>query len=233
MKKILALLLVAGTSAPLTAQDLKGQEIIVTGSRIDQVDYSDWMPAVGLRQKADFLIQEVTIRGDSREDERREAEIRAMLKRAIELADRSGVVLAQGEYIVTQLTVANSAELELQDDRRPDSEKIEFLIKAPLAGATVEQAQARIRSFVKAVPEVGRAQMEETGDPTLSVVDPDSYRDRIIATIAEDAQRQAAALGDSYAVELTGLNRPVQWSRSGPAEVLLFVPYELKVLPKP
>lgn len=233
MRKFLPVLLLVGAGTSTTAQDLMRQEIVVTGSRIDQDDYSDYQPAVGLRRTADFLVQQVTIRGDTRDADQREAEIRAMLKRAIEAGARGGVELAQGSYIVTQLTSANAGELELQNDRRPDSQRIDFLLKAPLADTSVEQAQARIRSFIKSVPEVGRAQMDEMGDPTLSVVGPDSYREQIIAKVAEDARKQAQVLGDGYAVELVGLNMPVQWSRSGPGEVLLFIPYEMKVVPKP
>lgn len=227
----LLFVLLAG-SAPLSAQDLGRQEIVVTASRIEQEDYSDMQPAVGLQRKADFLVQQVTIRGDTRDAAQREQEIRAMLKRAIDLSGRSGVELAQGDYVLVRLTPEIAAELELQDDRRPDSERINFLVKAPLADQSVEQAQAAIRRFVATVPEVGRAQMDELGDPTLSVVGPDSYREAIIAAVAADAKRQAAALGSDYAVELTGLNMPVQWTRAGPGEVLLFIPYELKVRPR-
>ena len=75
--------------------------------------------------------------------------------------------------------------------------------------------------------------MDSLDDPTLSVVGPDKYREEIIRKVADDAQQQASVLGEGYAVELTGLNMPVQWTRSGPGEVLLFIPYELKVMPKP
>ena len=225
--------LVIGIAAPALAQDLERQEIIVvTGSRIEQDDYSDVQPAVGLRRKADFLVQEVAIRGDTRDPKQREIEIRAMLRKAIDMAGKAGVELAQGDYIVTKLTLENAAELELKDDRRPDSQRIDFLVKASLAGRTVEQAQAAIAKFIDDVPEVGRAQMDEMGDAKLSVVGPDSYRPAVIAAVVEDAKRQAAVLGDEYGVELTGLNMPVQWARSGPGEVLLFIPYELKVRPR-
>lgn len=232
MRHFAAALALSVIAAPLLAQDLQQQEIVVTGSRIDQEDYSDRQPAVGLRRKADFLVQQVTIRGDTRDADQREKEIRAMLRRAIEMAARSEVELAQGDYILTRLTIETASEIELQNDRRPDSQQIIFLVKAPLASQTIEQAQVAIRRFIETVPETGRAQMDEMGDATLSVVGPDSYRDQIIAAVAADAKRQAAVVGSDYAVELTGLNMPVQWSRSGPGEVLLFIPYELSVLPR-
>lgn len=236
MKTLLACvanLTLPAIAATAAAQDLQSQEIVVTGSRIDQSDYSDMQPAVGLRRQADFLVQRAVIRGDTRDGDEREEEIRAMLLRAIEQAGRSGVELAIGDYIVTQLTAANAADLALTGDRRPDSEMISFLVKAPLAGSSVEAAQRRIQGFIEAVPEVGRAQMDTLGDPTLSIVGPDSYRAAIIAEVAADAKRQADVMGDGYAVELTGLNMPVQWSRAGPGEVLLYIPYELSVVPQP
>ena len=233
MRKFLPILLAVSLASPISAQELEGQEIIVTAQRIEQEEYSDLMPSVGLRRTADFLVQEVTIRGDTRDENQRENEIRAMLRRAIESAPRGGVELAHGEYILTRLTVENSGELELVDDRRPDSERIDFLVKAPLAGSSVEQAQARIRAFVRSVAEVGRAQMDYLGDPSLSIVGPDQYRNEIIAKVADDARAVAERIGQNYAVELAGLNMPVQWARSAPGEVFLYIPYELKIVPRP
>ena len=228
----IALALLA-TPAAAFGQDLEGREIVVTAMRMDQEDYSDYMPAVGLRQKADFLVQQVTIRGDTRDAAQREREIRTMLSNAIRAGARAGVELATGDYILTRLTPENAAELELVNDRRPDSERVDFLVKASLQDRTVADAQQQIHSFIEGVPEVGRAQMDELGEPTLSIVGPDSYRPQVIERIAADAKQQAAVLGEGYGVELTGLNMPVQWARSGPGEVILFIPYELKVVPQP
>ena len=233
MRSAIAAICLATIALPAAAQDLESQEIIVTGSRVDQSDYFDSQPAVGLRRQADFLVQRVIIRGDTRDADQREEEIRAMLARAIDRAAQAGVELAEGSYIVTRLTRENADDLELMRDSRPDSELVSFLVKAPLAGSSVEAAQQRIEQFVEAVPEVGRAQMDAAGDPTLSVVGPDSYRDEIISAIAADSLRQIGVLGDGYAVELAGLNMPVQWARSGPGEVLLFIPYELRFVPRP
>ena len=219
-------------AVPVAAQDLQSQEIVVTGSRMNQDDYSDYQPAVGLRRKADFLVQEVTITGDTRNPEMREDEIRSMLKSAIRRANSAGVELATGDYILTELTLANAEDVELRRDRRPDSERVNFLVKASLSNRSIQDAQNTIEQFIESVPEVGRAQMDDMGDATLSVVGPDSYRDQIIAKVAEDAKRQADVLGDDYGVELTGLNMPVQWSRAGPGEVLLYIPYELTVFPR-
>ena len=83
-------------AVPATAQDLDGAEIIVTGSRIEQDDYSDEMPAIGLRRPADFLVQTVAIRGDTRDPALRRKKIRTMLADAVRRADSAGVELAYG-----------------------------------------------------------------------------------------------------------------------------------------
>lgn len=55
----------------------------------------------------------------------------------------------------------------------------------------------------------------------MSVVGRDSYRAQIAAVVAQDARKLAETIGDGYAVEIEGLNMPVQWSRSGLSEVML------------
>ena len=37
--------------------------------------------------------------------------------------------------------------------------------------------------------------------------------------------------GPGYGVMLTGLERPVAWSRSGPLELALYIPYALTIEP--
>lgn len=234
MRKVLAAFAFALSGPPLAAQDLEGAEVIVTGSRIEQDDYSRDMPAVGLRRPADYLVQSVVIRGDTRDLEQRRREIRAMLSDAIRRADQAGIELAYGDYILTPLTLANVEEVTLEGDNRPDSERVVFLAKARLAGTqSGEAAEAQIKRFIDAVPEAGRAQMDSWDDSTLSIVGPDSYRPEIAARIAEDANAMAARMGENYAVEVEGLNMPVQWVRSGPGEVLLYIPYKLTIVPRP
>jgi hypothetical protein len=217
---------------PCMAQDEGMAEVIVTAQRRAADDYSSDMPAVGLRRTADFAVQEVTIMGDTRDKEQRQSEIYDMVKGAIGTAARNGVQLAYGERTLQALTLENYRDLSLEGDRRPDSEKVGFLVKVALGnGVDARTAHARITAFVKAVRPVGRAQMEETGDLTLSVVAPDQYRGAVADIIAADAKQMAAKLGDGYGVEIEGLNRPVEWTRAGLSEVLLYVPYKLVITP--
>ena len=234
MKGSLLLALGLGLTTAAHGQDLQSQEIMVTGSRMEQDDDQRDMPAVGLRRTADFLVQEVIIRGDTRDPKQRAAEIRQMLERAVRMAGQHGVQLAYGDYILTPLTENNLNEITLSSDIRPDSQKIEFLVKAPLDGKeSGTAAEERIENSVEAVPEVGRAQMDLAGDSSLSIVGPDQYRVQIADKVMEDARTLSARMGAEYAVTLEGLNMPVLWTRSGPSEVMLYVPYKLVIVPKP
>lgn len=217
-----------GTALPACAQ-----EIVVTGSRREADDYDASMPIITLRRTADFAIREVTISGDTRDADKRHDEIYAMIRGAIELAPKYGVELATGEYIVEPLTLANYRNLPLVDDRRPDTNKTSFSVKVRLEpGMDAKAALARIERFIKAVPAVGRAQMEPSGDLTLSVVNPDQYRGTIIDLIAADAAATAAKFGPDYGVEVKGLDRPVEWARASLTEVFLFLPAAYVVRPK-
>ncbi len=220
-------------AAPAGAQDGTG-EIIVTAARKESDGYDEHIPAVGLRRPADFAIQEVTITGDTRDREKRQAEIYAMVKNAVDLAAKRGdIALATGEMIVEPLTAANYRNLKLVSDGRPDSDRTSFLVKSRLSGGTdAKAALEHINAFIKAVPTVGRAEMKHTDDLTLSVVNPDQYRPQIIDLVAADAKTTSARLGSDYGVEAKGLDRPVEWSRASLTDVFLYVPYSYVVVPK-
>ena len=220
-------------ASPAAAQDLQSQEVVVTAQRSAQSEYESDMPAVGLRRPADYLVQQVVIRGDTRDQATRRSEIRRMLTDAVRRAGQAGVELSYGSYILTPLTTANVDDVELSSDNRPDSERVVFLVKAKLAGTqTGQAAEQQIKRYVDSVPEVGRAQMDTLYSSTLSIVGPDSFRPQIAEQISSDAALMAGKIGPDYAVEIEGLNMPVQWSKSGPGEVLLYIPYRMRIVPR-
>jgi hypothetical protein len=238
---LLALGLIAGFAGPAAAQNLGESEIVVTGSRIQAPGSATVArpPAVGLKRTADFAVQYVTITGDTRDEKTRRDEIYSMVRGAIELAARRGDIdLASGSLVVEPLTLANYRNLPLgdededDDDYRPDTDRVSFLVKTRLAaGMDAKAALDRIAAFVKAVPAVGRAEMKANGELTLSVVGPDQYRGQIVDLVAADARSTAARLGPDYVVTANGLDRPVEWTRASLTEVYLYVPYNYSVVP--
>lgn len=215
------------------------QEVVVTGNRRGsylnaEVNPSSSRPIINLRRTADFAVQPVQIIGDTREEAKRYEEIYAMVRGAIELAGKHNVELSIGDYIVEPLTLANYKNLILQNGGRSDTNVARFLIKAKLAaGMDAKTALERITVFIKAVPAVGRAQIESLGSLTLSVVNPDQYRAQITDLIVADAAATAAKFGPDYGVSATGLDRPVEWARASLTEVFLYLPAAYTVQPKP
>ena len=213
--------------------DLSGAEVIVTAARREADGYDDRVPVIGLRRLADYAVQEVAIVGDTRDAAKRNAEIYAMLKNAIELAQRrGGIELATGELIVEPLTLANYRDLLLGSDGRPDTGRASLLVKVRLTdGATAKAAVERIAAFIKDVPTEGRAEMRATDDLTLSIVGPDQYRGAVADLVAADARDMTRRIGEGYSVEVRGLDRPIEWTRASLTEVFLYVPYSYTVVP--
>lgn len=228
MRKFIAAILVL-LPMPAFAQD----EIIVTASRqsADNEDYvSAAAPAVGLRRAADFAILSVQVTSDTRDEDGRVAEIFAMVKGAIDAAGAKGVELATGDFVVEPLTSVNYRNLPTQPAGRPDTSKVEFLLKTRLSGTDGKAAIQRINDFIKSVKPVGRAEIIATGSLTLSLVDPAQYRDRVLELIAADARTSAGRFGTDYRVEVSGLEGQVQWARASLTEVFLYIPYNYRIV---
>jgi hypothetical protein len=216
--------------APAFAQN----EIVVTGSRVRGNDGPEQTAGIGIRRRADFAVQRVTVYGDARDKETRHKEIFDTVRAAIQLGEKRGVQLSYGEAIIQPLTLANYADkLKLaKDDSRDDAEQVEFLIKTPLSDGNALAAIDRLNAFIKAVPAAGRAVVEADGDSGVSIVDPAQYRAQILAAIAADADAAAKLFGPDYAVEVSDLATPVHWMLESPTEVLLYLSHDLKVVPK-
>ncbi|WP_423604109.1 TonB-dependent receptor [Sphingomonas sp. MS122] len=244
MRRLLIGLAAAGIltgAMPAIAQD----EIVVTGMRRLNPGDGDNRPvelvvptpaAVQmLRRTADFAVQQVIVVSDTVEEADARKEVQAMIRKAIDLSAGSGVQLASGEFVVEPLTPGNYKDLKIEeiDEDELSGEATKFLVKVPLApGIDAKAALARIDKFIKAVPAAGRAQMKAYSELTLSVVDPEQYRGAIIDLVAKDTAVTSGRFGAGYGVEVTGLDKPVQWKRASLTEVQLFLPSNSTVRPR-
>jgi hypothetical protein len=178
-------------------------------------------------------VQQVIVTGDTIVEDERRAEIFAMTRKAIEAAGAAGVQVATGEVVVEPLTIANYKELKPEDNDEDGGELVKFLVKVPLvAGVDAKVALARIDKFIRTVPTVGRAQIKAYSELTLSVVNPEQYRGQIIDLVAKDTQATSGRFGAGYGVEVSGLDRPVQWKQASMTEVLLFLPAAATIRPR-
>lgn len=229
MHRVFIAVILAMLPAPALAQD----EIVVTGSRRGNEGPAQ-TAGIGIRHRADFAVQSVTVYGDTRDRAARRKEILDTVRNAIQLGEKRGVQLSYGEGIIQPLTLANYADkLKFDEDgSRDDAEQVSFLVKTTLSDGNALAAIDRLNAFIKAVPLVGRAVAAPAGDPGVSIVDPSQYRPRILAAIAADANAAAGQFGPDYAVEVNDLATPVRWVLASPTEVLLYISHDLKVVPK-
>ncbi|PAL25033.1 TonB-dependent receptor [Sphingopyxis sp. GW247-27LB] len=220
-------------ATPAVAQDNSNivGEVVVTGQRASADYLSDEQTVVGLRRTADSAIQPVKFTSDSRDEDMRKQEIHAMLEAAIRRADAAGVELATGDFELAKVTLANYKDLAFARGARPDTSEIGLFVKASLAGS-VGGAQGRIDSFIKSVPATGRALIEKRGGITLTIINPDQYREPIVKLVAAEALKTAAAFGPDYGVEVAGLNEQLIWAQASATEVFLYIPYRFSVRPK-
>ncbi|HEX7931213.1 MAG TPA: TonB-dependent receptor [Sphingomicrobium sp.] len=226
---VLGMMLAIGGTLPAAAQ-----EVLVSGQRRGynpgDATYNNGIvatsrPIIHLRRLADFAVQTVRVSGDTRERDSRRSELRSTIRNALAAADKAGIELATGDYVLERLTPVNFEGLPFNGDGRPDTDVTTFLAKVRLTpGMTIDAARERIAKFVASVSKTGRTQVGVLGDVGLSVVDPDQYRGAIVDLIAADAAISAGKFGADTGVDVTGLDRPVEWARAGPTDVFLFLP---------
>jgi hypothetical protein len=218
---------------PSAAQDNSNVagEIIVTAQRASADYLDDEQPVLGLRKQADSAVQSVQINSDSREEATRKREIHAMLESAINRASGAGVQLVTGDFDLVSVTLANYKELIFRNGNRPDMSTVSFYVKSKLAGST-GSAQGRIDTFIKSVPASGRSLMEKQGGLTLTIINPDQYRESIVKLIASESLKYASYFGPDYGVEVVGLNEQLSWAQASGTEVFLYIPYRFVVKPK-
>lgn len=230
LRPLLAAILGCALAAPALAQE----EVVVTGTKRGGGEMASQVAGVGVKRRADFAVQRVTVYGDTRDKAQRRREILATVASAIELGQKRSIQLAYGESVIRPLTLANyAAKLGFdEDDDREDAEQVTFIVKTPLKDGDAYAALDRLSAFTKAVPVSGRAVVKVEGEAGVSIVDPGQYRAQVIAAIAADATASAKLFGEEYGAHVSSLAQPVRWVLTGPTEVLLFIQYDLQIMPK-
>ncbi len=218
-------------AGPVAAQE--GQdEIIVTAQMRTSVYEAFLVPHVTMKRRADFVIVELEVSSDTRDASNRFDEMRQAL-RSLDARARGGPVtlaLTDDEVGVVRPFTMGAAEELFRADRRVDTSVVTIRLRTPVGGAdTLETINARMARFVEAAAKPGRVEMA-LGDAELTLIDPEQYREPMLADIAADGRRIAAMLGTGYGVGLSGLENQVAWRRTGDLELTLFLPYKLEAL---
>lgn len=206
-------------------------EVVVTANRQNTRYAQQDRPVVGLRRQADAAVMPMAISSDTREEAVRKKEIHAVLLGALDRAATAGLDLVSGTVQIAPVTRANYQDLPFQWAGRADTSKVDLMVRVKLAGSAA-QAEKRLTDFIKAIPGSGRGVTDKTGGMTLTIVDPDRYRDDIVRLVAEDAKHNAAMFGPDFGFNVSGIDGQVGWSQVGSTEVFLYLPYRYTIIPK-
>lgn len=206
-------------------------EVMVTANRMNAPYAQQDRPVVGLRRTADAAVMPLIITSDTRDAEVRKQEIHMALLAAMDRAASSGFEIVSGTFRLEAVTRENYASLPLMSGGRVDTSQVRVLVKTRLAG-TAAETEARLRRFIASLRGSGRATVEYGGGLTLTVANPDQYRDAIVSLVAEDARHNAALFGPDFTFTITGIDGQVAWSQISSTEVFLYIPYRYTIVPK-
>jgi hypothetical protein len=226
---VLAFAAGAAVAQPADPQGLG--EVMVTANRMGAPYAQQDRPLVGLRRTADAAVMPLVIGSDNRDAEARKQEIYAVLLSAMDQAAASGFEIVWGAFRLEPVSRQNYRNLPLQPADRVDTTMVRVLVKTRLAG-TAAETDTRLRRFIGMLRGSGRATAESGGPSTLTVVNPDQYRDAIISLVAEDARHTASLFGPDFTVNVTGIDGQVAWSQVSGTEVFLYIPYRYSVVPR-
>ncbi|MDB5706629.1 MAG: TonB-dependent receptor [Sphingomonas bacterium] len=231
---ILAAAIFGTATVPALAQDANAPglgEVVVTSNRLNARYAQQDRPVVGLRRQADSAVLQLAIASDSRDEAVRKREIHTILLAALDRAAAAGVELVTGSFELVPVTKATYQDLPLVSAGRVDTSQANLMIKVKLAGSTAA-AEQRLGAFIKSVPRTGRGTIDRAGVLTLTIVNPDQYRDAIVTLVADNARHYAAIFGPDYAVQVSGVDGQVSWSQVSGTDVFLYVPYRYVIVPK-
>lgn len=206
-------------------------EVMVSSSRQVTRYYQQDRPVVGLRKRADAAVMWFSVISDTREEPVRRQEIHTVLLGALDRAAAAGLEIVSGNGQLQPVTRDNYKSLPIEWAGRVDTGKINVMVRARLTGSA-EEVQGRLSAFVKSINKTGRVTVESGGGITLTLINPDQYRDQIVSLVAQDAKHNAALFGPDFTFSLTGIDGQVAWSQVSSTDVFLFIPYRYTIVPK-
>ena len=227
MKLILKLASLLMISISLAAAQI--EEVVVT-AQISSGNYYE-MPAVTIKKKADFLVQQIRLINDSRSPVLRKKEIIETVDNLITASKKiKGVELSYGEGFLVPVNLNDDSLQLIEDRKRSDTSYINVFVKVAIdEKKSPKQQIAALRQFISNARLVSRTEIEYIGDVGLSIVAPEQYRYNILERIAAENQKIKEIVGGMCEIKVAGLEGRVEWERSGIEELTLYIRYATEV----
>jgi hypothetical protein len=207
------------------------EELLVTTLRTDKIT----IPGASLRRSADYLLQQIKVSDDSPDEKVRKDEILQTLRLLENSAARSkDIELALlADYRTVVPMKPEVAALKLARGSRVDTSEVTVCIKVKVIPGASNAAALfeRLKSFPSSIKPAGRSAIDVAGNPELTIINPDQYREQVVKLYAADSRLVTSALGADYRVITRGIDRQLQWVRDGLINVVIYIPYEYDVIP--
>jgi len=207
------------------------EELLVTAARTDRIV----VPGASLKRPADFLLQRLKVSNDAPEEKTRKDEILDTLRQmsAAAARDKDIEISLLADYRTVIPMKLDVAALKLTRGGRAATSEVMICIKTRVTPGASNAAAlfAKLKAFQSSIKPAGRSAIDIVGDPELTVVNPEQYREPVIKLYAADSKLVTASLGQDYRVVTKGIDRQLQWIRDGLVDVIFYIPYEYDVLP--
>jgi len=204
-------------------------EIVVTGTRIDD------SPGIFLEKKGDFLLLEVGIENDSRELATRMKEISETVDHFVLAANKDDSIklsIIDDSDFVRPLSMSNFRS-GIRSGARPDTSVAYLKVKTEIPDEVADayKLATKLSDFVETIEEAGRTKVTAYDEVSVSVVNPYQYRLELLDVITSEIKTVTDKLGPDYRAVIRGLDKDLDWSRSGDLNLAFYIPYEYDIVP--
>lgn len=212
-----------------TARAGAQEEVILLQPFTVATEKQEVLPPITIRKTGDYLLLQVRIVNDTRDPDKRRAELYDTIKGIITAKDRVHLLeISTREMVLTQ---QNYAVRLSNEQAKADTSSVELLFRLPLSPSDdVGALTKQLREFSQATSGIGRTEIFP-GEIGISVKNPERFRYELIGRIAEDVKKTKNLFGESFEIIVNGLDQRLKWRRTSTSELEFYLAYSYSVLP--
>lgn len=188
-------------------------------------------PAVTIVQPADYLCAVVTLRTTAKDADRQSTSMRESLQRitsAVEKSPRFQLHQGAARYTGT----GGSGYFSSKAGTGPASLQTSLRVLCPLQGnPDVFEAMRQLRRFISSLTPVEDTELS-VASISLAVADPEQYRNRLLALIADQSRGVQQSFG-ARSLIIDGLQNQVVVRQVDDLNIELFLDYQLSATMEP
>jgi hypothetical protein len=184
--------------------------------------------AVKIEVAADYVVVPVSVYSDEKDPLLNIENIQATKAKLTEVASKNSTIKVRYGVQAMSVSVREEAKFSSYGSGATPSTADIYLIAPLTKGKDVFQATRDIVAFLRSLPKADQVRLR-LGTTSLGLDDPEQYRDRLLPLIAREAEHDRKAIGNVKSFEVSGLESPVMVMQQDERNVVVFIPFRLKV----